>query len=80
MLKISVSGKDIDLSYHQKKNEDSLVIKYFSRIFLAASFLLLKKKDTACGFMEIYFLKQLFCIIIVSSYIGCKIPHFLILK
>ena len=83
MLKISVSGKDIDLGYHQKKNEDPLVIKYFSSVFLATSFLLktkMNKKNTACGFMEIHFLKQLLCIIIVSSYIACKVPHLLILK
>ena len=51
MLKISVSGKDIDLGYHQKKNEDPLVIKYFSSVFLATSFLLktkMNKKNTAC--------------------------------
>lgn len=81
MLKISLSGKYIDLSYHQKNNEDSLAIKDFSSIFLTTSFFLKKKKKiTACGFMEIYFLKQLLCIIIVFSYIACNVPHLLIPK
>ena len=44
MLKISLSGKYIDLSYHQKNNEDSLAIKDFSSIFLNTSFFLKKKK------------------------------------
>ena len=35
MLKISLSGKDAHLVYHQTDNEESLGIKYFSSIFLA---------------------------------------------
>ena len=75
MLKISLSGKDTNLMYHQKDNKDSLVIKYFSSIVLAYLTFCKKKKKkiAACGFMEIYFLKWLLCIIIISLYIAYKV-------